>query len=86
MDSLFRRKKDREAQQTEQGRLSNFLAQVKKARYQKGLMRHFEWPLVAMVLVMSLWGVVAIFSATGSPVDEGASSSFLEIMRTQSTY
>ena len=39
-----------------------------------------------MVLVMSLWGVVSIFAATGSPVEEGTTMSFLEMMSRQSIY
>ena len=86
MDILLRNRKKKQQPQTEQGRLTAFLAQVQKSRYQKGLMRHFEWPLVIMVLVMSLWGVVTIFAATGSPVEEGVSMTFLQKISGQSTY
>ena len=86
MDILLRRRKRKAQESSEKSRLSAFLSQVQRARYQKGLMRHFEWPLVIMVLVMSLWGVVSIFAATGSPVDPGLTQSFLEKMSGQSTY
>jgi len=87
MDILLRnRKKKKEQAQSETSRLSAFLTQVQKARYQKGLMRHFEWPLVAMVLAMSLWGVVSIYAATGSPVDPGSASTFLQRASGQSIY
>ncbi|MBR3504033.1 MAG: rod shape-determining protein RodA [Clostridia bacterium] len=86
MDILLRNRKKRQQAQSEKGRLSAFLQQMQKSRYQKGLMRHFEWPLVIMVLVMSLWGVVTIFAATASPVEEGVAVSFFERMRGQSIY
>ena len=79
---LFGRKKE----QTESGRFEALWNDIKKSRYRKGLFRHFEWPLVIMVLVMSLWGIVSIFAATGSPVDEGVEMSFLEKITTQSLY
>ena len=50
MDILIRNRKKKE-QPSEKSRLSAFLVQVRKSRYQKGLMRHFEWPLVIMVLL-----------------------------------
>lgn len=86
MDILLRRRKKKEQPQSEKSRLSAFLTQVQKARYQKGLMRHFEWPLVIMVLVMSLWGVVTIYAATGSPVDPSEAGSFLQRASQQSVY
>ena len=85
MDILIRNRKKRE-QPSEKSRLSAFLVQVQKSRYQKGLMRHFEWPLVIMVLIMSLWGVVTIFAATGSPVDADSASTFLQRASQQSVY
>ena len=86
MDILLRRRRKKEQPQSEKNRLSTFLAQVQKARYQKGLMRHFEWPLVIMVLGMSLWGVVTIYAATGSPVDPNKSATFLQRASQQSIY
>ena len=67
------------------GRLDAILQQVNKLSEQRSLLRYFEWPLVIMMIVLSLWGVVSIFAATGSPVDEGANMSFLNILATQST-
>lgn len=79
---LFGRRKE----QTESGRFAALWSDIKKSRYRKGLFRHFEWPLVIMVLVMSMWGIVSIFAATGSPVEEGVEMSFLEKITTQSLY
>lgn len=79
---LFGKRKE----QTESGRFAALWNDIKKSRYRKGLIRHFEWPLVIMVLVMSIWGIVSIFAATGSPVEEGVEMSFLEKITTQSLY
>lgn len=79
---LFGKRKE----QTESGRFAALWSDIKKSRYRKGLFRHFEWPLVIMVLVMSMWGIVSIFAATGSPVEEGVQMSFLEKITTQSLY
>lgn len=79
---LFGKRKE----QTESGRFAALWNDIKKSRYRKGLIRHFEWPLVIMVLVMSMWGIVSIFAATGSPVEEGVEMSFLEKITTQSLY
>lgn len=49
------------------------------------LMRYFDWPLLIIVLALSLCGVLAIFSATASPV-ETQTQSFLELVRTQPTH
>lgn len=79
---LFGKRKE----QTESGRFAALWNDIKRSRYRKGLIRHFEWPLVIMVLVMSMWGIVSIFAATGSPVEEGVQMSFLEKITTQSLY
>ena len=79
---LFGKRKE----QTESGRFAALWNDIKKSRYRKGLFRHFEWPLVIMVLVMSMWGIVSIFAATGSPVEEGVEMTFLEKITTQSLY
>ena len=79
---LFGKRKE----QTESGRFASLWNDIKRSRYRKGLIRHFEWPLVIMVLVMSIWGIVSIFAATGSPVEEGVEMSFLEKITTQSLY
>ena len=79
---LFGKRKE----QTESGRFAALWNDIKRSRYRKGLIRHFEWPLVIMVLVMSIWGIVSIFAATGSPVEEGVEMSFLEKITTQSLY
>ncbi len=66
-----------------QGRLRQLLTRVQKNRLGKGLMIHFEWPLVLIVLGLSLFGVLTIYAATGTPVEEGRSYSFLEMLQIQ---
>jgi len=67
----------------EQGRFQELLNRVKKNRLGKGLMRHFEWPLALIVLSLSLFGVLSIYAATGTPVDEGTNYTFLEMLQIQ---
>ena len=67
----------------EQGRFQKLFARVKKNRLGKGLMRHFEWPLALIVLMLSLFGVLSIYAATGTPVEEGVEYSFLEMLQLQ---
>lgn len=67
----------------EQGRFQKLLNRVKKNRLGKGLMRHFEWPLALIVLALSLFGVLSIYAATGTPVDEGTNYTFLEMLQLQ---
>lgn len=65
------------------GRFRKLLGNVRKNRLGKGLMRHFEWPLALIVLALSLYGVVAIYAATGTPVEEGSNYTFLEMLQIQ---
>ncbi|MBR0464315.1 MAG: rod shape-determining protein RodA [Clostridia bacterium] len=67
------------------GQFASVYARVRALSQDRTLLRYFDWPLVAMALTLSLWGVVSIFAATGSPVDEGTSLSFLQMLSTQST-
>lgn len=66
-----------------QGRFQQLLTKVKKNRLGKGLMRHFEWPLALLVLMLSLFGVLSIYAATGTPVEEGVRYTFLEMLQIQ---
>ena len=66
-----------------QGRFQTLLANVRKNRLGKGLMRHFEWPTALIVLALSLFGVLAIYAATSTPVEEGVEYSFLEMLQLQ---
>ena len=46
-------------------------------------MKYFDWPLLLIVLVISLFGVVCIFSATSSQVTESPAN-VVEMLQTQS--
>lgn len=63
--------------------LNSILAGVRKNRLNRGMLRHIEWPLIALVLALSLFGVASIFAATGTPVENTEGMSFLELIRTQ---
>ena len=63
--------------------LNHLLAGVKRNRLNRGMLRHVEWPLIALVLALSLFGVVSIFAATGTPVENTEGMSMLELIRTQ---
>ena len=65
------------------GKLQQLLNRVKKNRLGRGLMRHFEWPLVVIVLILSMFGVLSIYAATATPVDEGTTYTFLEMLQIQ---
>ena len=73
----------KKAKSAKQGRFRKLLGSVKKNRLGKGLMLHFEWPLALIVLALSLYGVVAIYAATGTPVEKGSNYTFLEMLQIQ---
>lgn len=49
------------------------------------MMRYFDWPLFLIVVAISLFGIVCIFSATSSEVTEYPAS-IMEMLETQSIY
>ena len=49
------------------------------------LLKSFDWLLLAMVLAISVFGVICIFAATGLPTEQPANS-FLDLIRTQQIY
>lgn len=73
----------KKSKSVKRGRFRKLLGNVRKNRLGKGLMRHFEWPLALIVLALSLYGVVAIYAATGTPVEEGSNYTFLEMLQIQ---
>ncbi len=48
----------------------SILKYIRENKFNRGLMRYFDWPLFVLVLVISLFGVVSIFSATTTSVTE----------------
>lgn len=65
-------------------RIKAFFKYIRDNRFDRSLMRYFDWPLLIIVLVISLFGVVCIFSATSSQVVE-APANVIEMLETQST-
>ena len=59
-----------------------FLKGLRENRFTRGLMRYFDWPLFLIVIGISLFGVVAIFSATTTEVTE-TPATIMEMLRTQ---
>ena len=54
-------------------------------RLTRGMMRYFDWPLFLIVVAISLFGIVCVFSATSSEVTE-MPSNVMEMLATQSIY
>lgn len=65
-------------------RIKALFKYIRDNRFDRSLMRYFDWPLLIIVLVISLFGVVCIFSATSSQVTE-TPANVIEMLRTQST-
>ena len=65
-------------------RIKAFFKYIRDNRFDRSLMNYFDWPLLIIVLVISLFGVVCIFSATSSQVLETPANA-VEMLRTQST-
>lgn len=64
-------------------RIKAFLKYIRDNRFDRSLMKYFDWPLMIIVLVISLFGVVCIFSATSSQVTE-TPANVVEMLQTQS--
>ncbi|MBE5772741.1 MAG: rod shape-determining protein RodA [Clostridiales bacterium] len=56
---------------------------IRDNRFDRSLMKYFDWPLMIIVLLISLFGVVSIFSATTSSVTE-VPDTIMEMLATQS--
>ncbi len=52
----------------------------------QGMMRHFEWPLFLIVISLSIFGVLTIYAATGTPIEDANSYTLLEKIQMQSFY
>lgn len=64
-------------------RIVAFFKGLREGKFDRSLMRFFDWPLFLNVLAISLFGVVTIFSATSSAVTEKPAT-IMEMLRTQS--
>ena len=65
-------------------RFERMLNMVRQNRASRRLFRYFEWPLPILVFIISVYGVVCIFAATGSPLANADSMTLLEKIRSQS--
>lgn len=63
-------------------RIVAFFKSLRENRFDRSLMRYFDWPLFLIVLGISLFGVVAIFSATSTEVTQ-TPATIMEMLRTQ---
>ena len=64
-------------------RIKALIKYIRDNRFDRSLMRYFDWPLLIIVLAISLFGVVCIFSATSSQVTE-TPANVVEMLETQS--
>lgn len=64
-------------------RIKALLKYLRDNRFDRSLMRHFDWPLFLIVLAISLFGIVCIFSATSSEVTQ-TPATIMEMLETQS--
>ncbi len=65
-------------------RLKNLGLYIWHNRATRAMIRYFDWPLFLIVLGISLFGIVCIFSATSSEVTS-TPSTIMEMLETQST-
>lgn len=65
-------------------RIRAFFKYIRDNRFDRSLMKYFDWPLLINVLVIALFGVVCIFSATSTQVTE-TPSNIIEMLATQPT-
>ena len=63
-------------------RIKALIKYIRDNRFDRSLMKYFDWPLLIIVLTISLFGVVCIFSATSSQVTE-TPANVIEMLRTQ---
>ena len=58
---------------------------IQDSHLTRRMMRYFDWPLFLIVVLITLFGIVCVFSATSSEVTEYPGS-IMEMLQTQSTY
>ena len=61
---------------------------IRRNSFTPSLLRSFDWGLLILLLLIALFGVVCIFAATASPLEQEEidSMTFLEMIRSQPTY
>ena len=63
-------------------RIAAFFKSLRESRFDRSLMKYFDWPLLIIVLCIALFGVVTIFSASSIEVTEKPAT-IMEMLRTQ---
>ena len=63
-------------------RFIDFLKSLQENRFERSLMRFFDWPLFIIVVCISLFGIVTIFSASSIEVMEKPAT-IMEMLETQ---
>ena len=63
-------------------RIAAFFKNLRANRFDRSLMRYFDWPLFLIVIAISLFGVVTIFSASSIEVTE-TPATIMEMLETQ---
>ena len=59
-----------------------FFKGLRVNRFNRDLMRYFDWPLFLLVIAIALFGVVTIFSATSTEVSS-APATVMEMLESQ---
>ena len=65
-------------------RIAAFFKYIRDNRFDRSLMKYFDWPLLIVVLLISFFGVVCIFSATSTQVTE-TPTNLIEMLETMPT-
>lgn len=63
-------------------RIVAFIKSLRRNRFDRSLMRYFDWPLFCIVIAICLFGVLTIFSAGSSEVTQ-APATIMEMLQTQ---
>ena len=63
-------------------RIAAFFKGLWENRFNRGLMRYFDWPLIIIVIAISLFGIASIFSASSIEVTEKPAT-IMEMLETQ---
>ena len=63
-------------------KIAAFLKGLRENHFDRSLMRYFDWPLFLIVIGISLFGVITIFSAGSSEVTE-TPATIMEMLQTQ---
>ena len=63
-------------------KIAAFFKSLRENRFERSMMKYFDWPLILIVIAISLFGVVTIFSASSIEVTEKPAT-IMEMLQTQ---